>query len=263
MNILIGSRALNYWVDNPLLVNRDTDWDVISQEPIEKCEFHSRSILNNSKLDKYCTKDTIGLPNGEITFVMSLHGLALIKRSHLHRDLSWNKHITHYHRHLAKYLPTDAPELQERIELTHKEYPQWKPNLNQTVPEFFNDAVEKKYNHDYLHELVAYEDVPMYRKMQRNPELAWCYKDLWMNFTHEQKIKCVTEETYVICIERFLVPVDFNFNPRIAYNKSLQKVCTTLCSGWFRDFAIDNYPEVLGMFNRNKIKEVQTVLENS
>ena len=162
MNILIGSRALNYW--NPsCLIRSDTDWDVISEEPLQGCEFHSPTILNNSKLSKFCTEHTVTLHNGSSAFVMSLQGLALIKRSHLHRALSFSKHMTHFHKYLKKYLPSSAPELQERIQLTLKEYPQWHPKLNQSVQGFFDDAVEKKYNHDYLHDLVAYEDKPLYR----------------------------------------------------------------------------------------------------
>ena len=79
---------------------------------------------------------------------------------------------------------------------------------------------------------------------------------------YNQKVQCVAEETYVIGLERFLIPVDFDFNSRIAYNKALEKVCTTLCSGWFRDFAIENYPEILGLFSKDKFKQVQDTLDN-
>ena len=50
MNILIGSRALNYWHPE-VPINNSTDWDVISAEPIEGCEWHSLDILNNAKVE--------------------------------------------------------------------------------------------------------------------------------------------------------------------------------------------------------------------
>ena len=102
----------------------------------------------------------------------------------------------------------------------------------------------------------------MYTKMQTNPELAWCDKQLWDNFTHEQKIHTVQEETYVIATERFLVPKEFKYPAKLAYNKALNKVCTTLCSNWFRDFAIDNYPEILEKFDESKVKSVQQTINN-
>ena len=47
----------------------------------------------------------------------------------------------------------------------------------------------------------------------------------------------------VIALERFVIPG--KLNPKLAYLKAVEKICTTLTSGWFRDFAIDNWPEVI------------------
>ena len=49
MNLLIGSRALNYWFDS-VKISDDTDWDVISPEPIEGCELHDPNLLNNKDI---------------------------------------------------------------------------------------------------------------------------------------------------------------------------------------------------------------------
>ena len=96
--------------------------------------------------------------------------------------------------------------------------------------------------------------------MQKDPKLAWCDKDLWYTFTPEQKVKCIAEEVYVIATERFLVKSSWSFNPRAAYLKSLDKVCTTLCSGWFRDYAIDHYPEVMSLYNPVRFETVKQTL---
>ena len=96
---------------------------------------------------------------------------------------------------------------------------------------------------------MAFNDVPMYTKMQPNPEMAWCSKDMWETFSESEKQQCVAEEAVVISIERFLVPSDWKKPYRLSYMKSLEKVCTTLCSGWFRDYAIDNYPAIVDLFD--------------
>ena len=48
--------------------------------------------------------------------------------------------------------------LEERVKLTKEAYPQGNPSLNQTNEDFFDDSVKKVYDHDWLHELVAYPD---------------------------------------------------------------------------------------------------------
>ena len=40
-----------------------------------------------------------------------------------------------------------------------------------------------------------------------------------------------------------------------------EKVCTTLTSGWFRDFAIDNYPEILKLYDHSKFEYVKNQLQ--
>lgn len=255
---------MHYW--NPAVpLKADTDWDIISSFPIEGAEFHDRFLLNNDDLDKYCTDESIQF-NGSTVHILSMKGLSLVKRSHLHRDLSFDKHITHYWKYLqyqSKFWNDDDKKfLAQRTQMTLKRFPQLKPNLNQSVEAFFDDAVKKKYNHDYLHELFAYEDKPMYTRIQHHPLIAKCEFSLWENLSSKQKLQCVAEETQVIATERFLVPKDWEYPTKAAYMKALQKVCTTLTSGWFRDFALDNYPSVVQLFNKNKFREVQRKLVN-
>ena len=156
------------------------------------------------------------------------------------------------------------PILLERIKLTKEAYPQGNPKLNKSNDEFFDDPVEKVYDHDFLHELYAYEDRPMFEKLKRPEQfnLAWCVKDLWDKLSQTQKLQCVAEETYVIATERFMVPNDWNYPTKKAYYFALKKVCTTLTSGWFRDFAIDNFPEVFNLYEGAKFYHVQAHLEN-
>lgn len=258
--LLIGSRALAYW-DDTFKVKEDADWDIIckSDEDVKglraqglRVEVHLYDDLNNSLIYDSCAKGSFGLE------VADMSTLALIKRSHLWRDYQWDKHITHYHKHLKPYLcHTDLVYVEERAKLTKEKYPQGNPSLKKTNEEFFDDAVKKVYDHDWLHEIAAYYREPLYTKLKRDNSLAWCEKDLWEALSPEDKTKCVAEETYVIAMERFLIRNDWNFSYRGAYLSALKKVCTTLTSGWFRDYAIDNYPEILALFDTNKIEDMK------
>jgi len=260
-NILIGSRALDYWLDVGI-VKENTDFDIISSKPIEGAEFHDRWLLNNDDFDRFtCDSDTI-IFNEKVIHVMGLEGLAIIKRSHLWRTIGFAKHITHWHRHLRRYLKDlNHPLLKERTEMTQKMYPQQGPNLKLSKGEFFNDAVVKVFDHDYLHELFANEDKPMYTRLQKNDHEAFCHEELWNNLSQEQKVLCVQEEVNVLATERFLVPSNFSYNKKMAYLKALEKVCTTVCKGYFRDFAIENYPEIISVYNADKILNVTNVLK--
>ena len=265
-NLLIGSQALQYW-DRSFKVRSNSDWDIISKDKISddnlSIEHHSFDSIGNDDLLNYASESYIEIA-GQKVHVVKPVGLTIVKRSHLWRDRSFEKHITQYHRHLKLYreyfTKKDIEVLNKRTKLTALAYPQSNPNLMQSVEDFFDDAVIKKYNHDYLHELIAYNDEPLYKKMQKCSSSVSCDVDLWYTFTHEHKVQCIAEEAYVISIERFLVPSDWQTPSKLAFYKSVNKICTTLCSGWFRDYAIDNYTEVLDIFDSVKVEKVKHIL---
>lgn len=268
--MIIGSRAIAHW-NKDFKVKPDADWDIVdypendaelrnfySIPHTDRIEFHDPNTLNNFAM--YSCDDR-GFCNP--------YGLAIIYRSHLHRDYNWDAHICKYHRFVLPLVQDPVallvdPILLERIRLTKAAYPQGNPKLNKSNDEFFDDPVKKVYDHDFLHELYAYEDRPMFEKLKRPEQfdLAWCARDLWEELTLEQKLQCVAEETYVIATERFMVPNNWDFATKRAYYHALKKVCTTLTSGWFRDFAIDNFPEVYDLYEGAKFYSVQAYVEN-
>ena len=258
--LLIGSRALAYW-DETFKVKEGADWDIICKDESEvkglraqglRVEVHKYDDLNNALIYDSCAKGVPGL------MVADLNTLALIKRSHLWRDYQWDKHITHYHKHLKQHLlQSDLPHVEERAKLTREKYPQGQPRLNQTNEDFFDDAVAKVYDHDWLHELAAYYDKPLYTRLKHDDSKAWCEKDLWEQLSTEDKQRCVAEEAYVIATERYLVRTNWEFSYRGAYLSALKKICTTLTSGWFRDYAIDSYPEIVALFDIQKIESMK------
>ena len=273
--MLIGSRAIAHW-NKDFKVKPGADWDIIGFTDDDdfframldipddgRIEWHDPANLNNRELVLSSDEDYLDL-------IASPYKLAIIYRSHLHRDWNWDGHIAKYYRHIVPMLSgsdlvslKDDPLLLERIKLTKATYPQGNPKLNKSNMEFFDDPVAKVYDHDFLHELYAYEDRPMFEKLKRPEQfdLAWCTKDLWDDLSQTQKLQCVAEETYVIATERFMVPNNWDFATKRAYYHALKKVCTTLTSGWFRDFAIDNFPQVYSLYEGAKFYQVQAHLE--
>lgn len=261
MNYLIGSRALNFHNKNFQITDK-TDWDVISDKPVcDLFEHHCLNFLNNDCLQQYST-DIIKHIGVEI-HVVNLLGLSLIKRSHLWRNLSFEKHITHYHKYLNLFSLTDKDKLflKNRTQLSLINFKEKHPSLNKTKEQFFNDDIVKKYDHDYLHDLVAFYQKPIYSDMLLNTNSVFCSEDKWKSFSFEKQLLCVVEETLVIALERFIIPNNWKYPFKLAYLESLKKVCTTLSSGWFRDFAIDNYPKLVNKYDSSIFNKIKLILK--
>lgn len=269
--MLIGSRALQYWYPD-LQLKPDTDWDIICTEEEFKqfaghpfTEWHDINHLNNAAIDLQYKTDQFVKIQGVYVSVCSPYGLKVLTRSHLWRDYKWDKHIAHYNKYLTKYqfgADYHWDLLKERTKLTKEAYPQGNPSLNQSNEDFFDDAVKKVYDHDFIHELAAYYGQPLYTKLKHDDSLAWCEKELWDKLSDSDKNLCVAEECYVIAVERFLIPDNFTSPARLAYLLALKKVCTTLTSGWFRDFSLDHHPEIMALFDQEKINKIQKGLND-
>lgn len=135
--------------------------------------------------------------------------------------------------------------------------------------EFFTDKVKYYYEHDSIHELMAHYDQPMYLRTKID-ETVECHKNLFEQLSHEDKIKQVLEECYVIALERCLYPLvkgDTNipaFTHKDAFKYALVRVSTNLTGGWFRKFTADNFSDIFnsydegygmkGLMNQDKLR---------
>jgi hypothetical protein len=269
---------MDYW-NGKCIYERNTDWDFIcNKEDLsylrdvlagQKVEGHFPEHLNNKAIYDYYTDAYEGADITAVSdkldgwghfFIAPPMALYVFKRSHAWRRRGFEKVISHLHLGgLAKQRilmeEHDKHLLEERTKLTLEAYPQRNPKLNQTVKDFFDDPVKKVVEHDWIHELYAFEEKPMFTRLQPDSTRAWCAKDLWLGLTDLQRTQCVAEESYVIATERFLVH-SYRYPKKLAFFKALEKVCTTLCSGWFRDWAIDYYPDVINLYSESKVERV-------
>lgn len=261
-NLLIGSRALNHW-DYTLKIKDTTDYDVISDKHIEGTEHHKPEDLDNYGMEMFASDEFITL-NGHKLYIVNMEGLAIIKRSHLWRHIGFEKHITQFHRHglsdqCHKFTTSEITALKTRLHLTKEMFPINTPTLSKTKDEFFGDGIYRRYDHDLLHELIAYYKKPLYTYIKYSGSEVLCSYDKWCTLSDKDKVKCVAEEVYVTALERFIL-VDNHLPYKLSYIKALNKTCTTMTSGWFRDYAIDNYPEILGLFSEDRIKNTIKML---
>lgn len=143
--------------------------------------------------------------------------------------------------------------------------------LNVSKEVFFTDGVKKFIEHDYLHEVFAYYHKPMYEMLQKkSQETVFCHRELWEKLTFKEKCFCVLEESYVIASERFIIPamvkdksVDIDtLNPCQYAIEALKMVCTTLTGGYFRDFATNNYYDIIGIMDFRYYEKLVPVLND-
>jgi hypothetical protein len=233
MKKIIGSNALNFWFPSVFRTPKDLDFFVpeshkhlvkdIGDGHVIPDELYN--VLKSTKLDGYVTPD---------------HLLSL-KLSHIEWDIFWFKHIRDIV--ALKYLGFKPDE---NVVKAFKDY--WKKtkgyktrlSLMKDKEDFFNDAVVKTYDHDWLHEVVAHPDVPMYTKCVDDGQEVMISKEKFMKLDKSQQLRMFLEEIMVISLERWVIPSNFKIHPFIAYKWALQKTVTNLTKNWASEFIIDN-----------------------
>lgn len=275
--ILIGSKALSFYkpdrkvadidlIATPLEASANFNVDLYNKSSVKvgNIELHNQKFLNNARLAEEAFP-RIEIP--ELRWKVRLPSLPFLyalKRSHIHRPLAFSKHLMDLLWIKSQLKPcwydVSFKFMKQRQRLTYKAFGQNVPSLNKTKDDFFDDAVDKIYIHDDIHEVVAFGDEPMFKKIQKSETIVHCFFDLWQELRYSDKVHCVQEEAMVIALERFIIPGRLK-SQRVAFLKALEKICTTLTSGWFRDFAIDNYeacasnvPDYVTIFKRNEHK---------
>lgn len=280
--LLIGSKALRHWVptsrpgfDHDMLATR-AEFDRFVE--INKASTtHFRTSRDKEKFALIIAGNPVeielALPGGSNEILMSLATgpkisvfgcevqvadaatLYAVKRSHLNLPLNWWKHIIDYHK--LKALKPELTSLHEKAwrmrrvecEARYKKTP--KPNLMVSNEEFFGKSqkvVNRVFVHDDLHFSTCFYERPMYEKLKHDQSLAWCDNKLFNGLSHGDKIKCVQEEAFALALERKVVPAmneGRTYSADLCFRHGVERIGTTLTSGWFREFTQENAMEIL------------------
>ncbi len=120
------------------------------------------------------------------------------------------------------------------------------PDLNQNKDGFFGgDGVVYTYDHDTLHEAVAMRGVPVYKSYQKDDSEVLCDRAKWDAIGIAARDMAVAEECAVLALERSLIPYPGVMTRQQAFKFALMKVCTSITSGWFREYAWENHNAIL------------------
>lgn len=234
---IVGSTALRRWgltkrkpSDTDIWVRTQEEMDILSGAGTDICVMpgHIMDILDDWVLGG------------------SLHPFALytIKMSHFGWDIFWEKHKQDILLMKLKGNCELIPELYEALRDHWKKKHGNKEflSLYQKKDEFFTDGVEYIYDHDYLHELVAYPNRPVYESVLKDGEDVAIDKDKFFALPFDQQVRMFREEISVIAAERWLIPPKTCGKIKWvrAYQMALRKTVTTLTKNWATEFIIMN-----------------------
>ena len=125
------------------------------------------------------------------------------------------------------------------------------PNLNQNKANFFdlNQGVRYFYDHDSVHLAMAQLDKPAYLYYKAPGAEVMCDKKAFFAAPEEVRLSGVIEEAYVLALERSQIPFKGKVDPKRSFDIALEKVATSITSGWFREYAYDNYFKVQSLYD--------------
>lgn len=130
------------------------------------------------------------------------------------------------------------------------------PKLKVSKEEFFSgDGIDYIYDHDSIHltqALMSRDSAPLpaYTLYMADGEQVQTSKTSWDECPHKVKLYGVYEESCVLALERSQIPNNFtsSISPRKSFEIALMKVCTSITSGWFREWAWEHYDEVIALY---------------
>lgn len=177
----------------------------------------------------------------------TLDELYTIKVSHSQWDIpgvSWGKHmadILFMQGKGAKLIP-ELHDILYRIWIdTHGK----KKMTFSESEEFFDDAVTRKYDHDSLHESVAYGDYALYLDyLVRGKSVAMDMDKVWAA-DHDTRVKLFREEIYATALERIVIPRSYRVSRGYAYHWALRRTITSLTKGRSALWLIENFKDFM------------------
>jgi hypothetical protein len=198
-----------------------------------------------------------------------LEVLYSIKRAHRHYPRMWKKHAKDRAIMEGLLIKDKLPEITaiREKETEAREGKLKTPSLDKTAEDFFNDKVSNKiFIHDEIHAVMAHREKPMYEYFKKDGAKVACSREKFEELLIGDRMRAVLEEAYVIALERMMIPMLFaGGRPTTAdqaFDWAIMRICTNLCSGWFREFATDYYPAITYLRDKNYVEKFLQAYED-
>lgn len=286
--VVIGSNAINYHIkdfrkkpsDIDLILTQDYVHSFISTlknlkiaKPInggkkyfiqtDEQRYEIDIIQDNTKkkLYEYIINDKNSIIEDNFVYP-SLDVLFSIKNSHKYKKNSphflktMNDII--FLKNFGCNIPDNFQELYKELEKYFYNYSH--PKLNQNKKDFFTDSVNYIYDHDDIHQAVKILEKPAYQYFIKDNEEILCDKNKFFNCSENIRLNAVLEESYVLSLERSIIPFETEYKRKEVFDHALMKICTSITSGWFRAFAYENYFKVQELYSDDFVEKFKKSL---
>lgn len=165
--------------------------------------------------------------------------LLTLKLSHSFWDIHWDKTVHDITLFQDYNLQYDEQMLSKLIPMWEKVHGAKRVNMNRQLDEFFTDAVQREYDHEGLHELLAFGQTPLHVQMRRDPtnaRLTWA--DV-QGVDQDTLHRLALEEMMVVAVERFGVRATSKDSELIqGMHRAHKQLATSMTKGWFAKFLI-------------------------
>ena len=261
--LIVGSIAAYHWLGDKLHYRVPKDIDILTPAAISSSD---RKICNIESQWHELAEEIIFTSEDKVFCDLTL--LYTLKLSHSYWDIHWDKTIFD----IVMFKRAGASlnqDLHDRlVKMWCTIHGDKKVNMNKRVDEFFTSYVDRAYDHELLHELVAFNQTPMHTKIRPNLESVWVDKNLFYNLTVEQQIETCLEEITVIAIERGkLTSKSSLVQKMVALSKAHKLLITSMTKGWFAQFLVQNTELLMGNESKKRcitqIDKALTILEKS
>jgi len=139
------------------------------------------------------------------------------------------------------------------------------PKLNVMKGDFFKgDEVPYIYDHDTIHQSMAHATdyrvdninnrVPSYKLYMKDGAEVHSDKAKFFALPEIFRLWGVLEEAQVLALERSQIPFAGKVDAKRSFDMALQKVCTSITSGWFREYAWENFDKVSSMYEADYVE---------
>lgn len=231
--MIVGSTALKYYFPN--FPREPVDIDIIDSKynGFEKYTQENKKveILENPILLKWF-EDIYG----KVLEYCPPNEMYTLKISHMFWDINWRKHlfdIQWLKDRGCKILKPLFYQLHSYWEDYHGKNK--RSNLNMSASDFFTNALQCEYDHDWLHTLI--NPHPTFNKVLIGEvEVS---EEKFEKLSYQEKLDLVQEEIYVMAWER--MP---NLDYRFSYEYMMKNFIISHAPIWEAIFILDNYKDL-------------------
>jgi hypothetical protein len=249
MALIIGSTALD--LHFPDLGREPKDLDIFA--PPEDSEYWSKAERFWHPLLEGAFESSTPNDYQSISAVTARYRFATpdelytIKVSHSYWEIgdTWDKHIYDILFLQDKKAKLIQPLHDTLYKIWEEKHGKKRVNLNMTSDEFFTAGVKRIYDHDSIHDSVAYGDHALYEDLlQKDEEVAIDHRRMW-EWPTEKLVLLFREEVAATALERMIIPSDYTCSPGLAWTWALRRTITSLTKGKSAQFIVEHFREFM------------------